>query len=72
MKKNIQMFQSFAVNQTENIIGGRAFISSSYLTSSILNNTPSKIYGICEVETVISADSSDPKCLGQLFKPKGN
>jgi len=72
MKKNIQIFQSFAVENSKNIVGGKAFFASSYLTSKVLTNTPSKLYDTCEVEMVLTTDSTEPKCLGQLFKPKGN
>lgn len=74
MNKNINLFQSFAVESTQNIIGGRSFAVSSYLVNKFIKTTPSYILEICDAESLlptVSEDPMDPKCAGQLFKPKG-
>lgn len=74
MNKNINLFRSFAVECTQSIIGGRSFTVSSYLLNKFINTTPSYILEICDVESMlptVTEDPLDPKCAGQLFKPKG-
>jgi hypothetical protein len=74
MSKNINLFHGFAVEATQTIIGGRSFAVSSFLLNKFINTTPSYILEICDAESMlptVTEDPLDPKCAGQLFKPKG-